>query len=289
MNTITTALRTALEQVVELGPQLIAASIVLLICVGIGRTLARGLSRTLDRGGAGARHPRMLSRAIRIGFFLMGLILALQVLGLTAVATSLLATGGLVAVIIGFAVREIGENLLAGIFLGISRSFEVGDLVESSGYHGKVKRIEVRQVWIRSADGRDIFIPSAQVFRNPLINYTRDSLRRGEFSIGIDYADPIPEARDLIVTEAKKVQHVLAEPGVAARISEFMPQYCELKVVFWVNTSQGPGLAEVRSMVMAACLKALREHGFTLSSDVSTAVSISPREALPSTEGSRPR
>ncbi|MDX1495582.1 MAG: mechanosensitive ion channel, partial [Longimicrobiales bacterium] len=201
-------------------------------------------------------------------------VLGLQILGLTAVATSLLATGGLLAVILGFAFREIGENLLAGLFLGVSRSFDVGDLIESSGHLGKVREIDLRQVWIRSSDGRDIFIPSAQIFRNVLVNFTRDGLRRGDFVVGVDYADDIERARELLLACTREVPDVLETPAPSVRISEFQSQYCELQVYFWIDTELGPGLSEVRSDVMAACLKVLRAEGYTLSSDVSTAVAV---------------
>lgn len=275
MEAIQTAVTAALDRLVELLPEIIAASITFLIVLGVGHMMAAAVTRMLSLGPRANRYSLILGRLIRGGFALLGLVLALQVLGLTAVATSLLATGGLAAVILGFAFREIGENLLAGLFLGMSRSFEVGDLIESSGHLGKVKEIDLRQVWIRSADGRDIFIPSAQIFRNVLVNYTRDGLRRGAFVVGIDYADAVGDARSLLLAETKRVAGVLAEPEATARISEFTAQYCEIEVLFWVDTDKGPGLSEVRSKVMAACLSALRTGGYTLSSDVSTAVTLS--------------
>ena len=255
-------------------PELVGAALTFVLVLTLGHLLATAIRRVLRLGERSNRYSRLLSRMVQTGFGLVGLVLALQILGLTAVATSLLATGGLVAVILGFAFREIGENLLAGLFLGMSRSFEVGDLIESSGHVGKVREIDLRQVWIRSADGRDIFIPSAEIFRNVLVNYTRDGLRRGEFVVGIDYADPVAAARTLLLSETEKVEGVLADPEATVRISDFASQYCELQVFFWVDTERGPGLSEVRSRVMAACLVALRQAGYTLSSDVSTAVAV---------------
>ncbi len=279
-----TAVQDTLQRLAELLPELIAAALTFLLVLTAGHVLATAAGRVLRVGERGNRYSLLVSRVVRGGFGLVGLVLGLQILGLTAVATSLLATGGLVAVILGFAFREIGENLLAGIFLGMSRSFEVGDLIESSGHMGKVRDIDLRQVWIRSADGRDIFIPSAQIFRNVLVNYTRDGLRRGEFVVGIDYGDPVGEARDLLLAHARRVPGVLSEPEPTVRISEFVTQYCEMQVYFWVDTDSGPGLSEVRSRVMAACLAALREAGYTLSSDVSTAVAVSKAEATPRPE-----
>lgn len=279
MDAILNALETTLERLGELIPELTAASITFLVVLGLGHALAAAVGRMLRLGERSNRYARLLSRVIRAGFGLVGLVFALQILGLTAVATSLLATGGLVAVILGFAFREIGENLLAGLFLGMSRSFEVGDLIESAGHLGRVREIDLRQVWIRSADGRDIFIPSAEIFRNALVNYTRDGLRRGDFEVGIDYGDPVAEARTLLLEATFAVDGVLVEPEATVRISAFTPQYCELQVFFWIDTDTGPGLAEVRSRVMAACLDALRRAGYTLSSEVSTSVSLTRLEA----------
>jgi small conductance mechanosensitive channel len=278
MDRITETLASAMGPLTGLLPQIIAAGLALLIFAILGRAVAMAGDKVFARGERAERYASITRRVIRWTFGLIGLALALQVLGLTAVATSLLATGGLVAVILGFAFREIGENLLAGLFLGLSRSFEVGDLIESTGHIGRVRNIELRHVHLRSSDGRDIFIPSAQIFRNVLVNFTRDGLRRGEFVVGIDYGDSLEEARSILQAEAEGVSHVLAKPAVAVNVSGFMPNYVELTVHFWVDTERGPGLLEIRTAVMQACLAGLRREGFTLSAEVSSAVSLSPVE-----------
>ena len=54
---------------------------------------------------------------------IIGLFVALNILGLKSLAASLLAGGGITAVVLGFAFRDIGENFLAGFFLAFSRPF----------------------------------------------------------------------------------------------------------------------------------------------------------------------
>ena len=274
MDRFVDAFTRAAAQVVDAAPELLAALATLALFVVIGRIAAHALAKALVRTDGHARSVRALRRVTRLAFAAVGLVLGLQILGLTAVATSLLATGGLVAIVLGFAFREIGENLLAGAFLGVSRSFDVGDLIETSGQLGEVREIELRQVWLRAADGRDIFVPSAQIFRNVLVNFTRDGLRRGDFVVGIDYADRVMDARALLLDATRSVPEVLSDPPPSVRLSEFKPQYCELRVLFWVDLTGEVGLADVRSNVMGACLRALREKGYTLSSDVSTAVTL---------------
>lgn len=218
MDTIRQSLTEVTAQLVALLPQLVVATLFFLVTATVGFIFAGAVARLVRPGKSAGRYVKLVSRAIQAVFLLVGLVLALQVLGLTAVATSLLATGGLMAVVLGFAFREIGENLLAGIFLGLSRSFDVGDLIESSGYVGKVRGMDLRQVWIRSADGRDIFIPSAQIFRNVLLNYTRDDLRRADFVVGLDYADPVWEAREVLQAETERVHDVLRPRAVGTHL-----------------------------------------------------------------------
>jgi small conductance mechanosensitive channel len=276
MDRILEPLASAMNPLIGVLPQIVAGTLALLIFVAMGRAVALAANRVIARGQRADGYAGITRRVIRWAFGLVGLVMALQILGLTAVATSLLATGGLVAVILGFAFREIGENLLAGLFLGLSRSFEVGDLIESSGHTGRVQNIELRHVHLRSADGRDIFVPSAQIFRNVLVNFTRDGLQRGEFLVGIDYRDSSEDARAVLQEATEGVPHVLPKPSVAVTVSGFTPNYVELTVHFWVDTSRGPGLLQIRSAVMQACLGALIGGGFTLSAEVSSAVTLSP-------------
>src|SRR5690606_15890540 len=121
----------------------------------LGRMLGNGVARILVRRGSG-RLGSIARSVVQWTLGVFGTVIALQILGLSGVAGSLLATGGLMAVILGFAFRSIGENLLAGVFLGFSRAFAVGDVIESSGHTGTVRDINLRSVHIRTADGRDI-------------------------------------------------------------------------------------------------------------------------------------
>lgn len=266
------------ERIINTAPQILAAAVSFIFLIIIGRLASNGVGKLLgeDRRKA-VKQTRLIKRLIRWAFNVLGLVIALNLVGLTQVASSFLAAGGVVAVVLGFAFREIGENLLAGLFLSISRSFDVGDLIESNGIRGVVKRIEIRDVHIRTSDGCDIFIPSATIYKNSLHNFTRDGLRRGSFTVGIDYGDDLQNARDVLLAAVEENEFNLDEPSANIQVSGFTPAYVELEVLFWINTfKEGPGLGEVRSQVMSACQKALADNGFTFSSNVTTAVDMLP-------------
>jgi len=277
MEILLQSLETEFNALVAMLPRVGIAVAVVLVAYLIGRLIGSGVRRLLARTGRARRYESFARRLVSTLVTLVGIVLALQVLGLTAVATSLLATGGMAAVIFGFAFREIGENLLAGVFLAFSRSFDVGDTIQSGDIFGTVRAVDLRDVHVRTADGCDIFIPSAQIFRNPLYNFTRDGLRRGDFTVGIDYRDDAEMARVRLLESVTRVAHVLEDPPAAVQITGLLPQFVELSVYFWVDTfGDGPSLASVRSQVIETCRRALAEADFHFSSEVTTGLVVDP-------------
>ncbi|MCP9291250.1 mechanosensitive ion channel family protein [Gracilimonas sediminicola] len=266
------------DRIISTTPQILAAITSLVVLIFIGRLASSGVGRLLgDDRTKGVKQVRLIKRLVRWAFNVLGLVIALHLVGLTQVATSFLAAGGVVAVVLGFAFREIGENLLAGLFLSFSRSFDVGDLIESNGIRGIVQRIEIRDVHIRTADGCDIFIPSVTIYKNPLHNFTRDGLRRGSFIIGVDYGDDLQKARETLLKTVQDHKLTLANPAPNILIAGFTAAYVELEVFFWIDTfSNDRELGEIRSQVMDGCHKTLAEKGFTYSSNVTTAIDMLP-------------
>ncbi len=263
------------QRMIELAPRALVALVVLLVFVLAGRLAGRGVGLLLQRGGLTPTHQLFFRRLVIWLAALVGLAVALNVLGLGGVAAGLLAGGGLTAVVLGFAFRQIGENLLAGLFLAFSRPFDVDDYIESQGLEGTVRKIELRHTHIRTADGRDIFIPNAQIFNSPLVNYTRDGLLRPSFRLGLDYRDDIPAACGLLAGEAARVAGVLPEPAPAANVCGLAASVVEIEVVYWVNTfAEGYEGPRVKGQVMERCRAALLAAGFTVSSETASRLDV---------------
>lgn len=122
-----------------------------------------------------------------------------QIAGLEGIATSIFTAAGASAVIIGFAFRDIGENLISGTILSFNRPFNVNETVSIEEIFEKVKSIESRYTKVRTFDGRDVYIPNSDVIKKSVFNYTEDGFYRFEFGVGIACEDPIREAEQLIL------------------------------------------------------------------------------------------
>jgi len=265
----------------DLMPKIIMALLVLIVAVWIGRKLGKTVLIIFSRTSLSGIHKSFFLNTITLLFVILGLIIALKILGLEKVAASLLAGGGITAVVLGFAFREIGENFLAGFFLAFSRPFNIGDTIQSGDFIGVVKSIELRNTHIRTSDGRDIFIPSSQIFNQPLINYTKDGLRRPSFVVGIDYGDDAIKAVRLLLEVTKNVEGVLQKPPPGVYISELTAQYVQLEIFFWLDVfKKGVDFLKIKSEVMDNCRKTLLDNDFTLSSETTTNIALAEKTPM---------
>lgn len=281
IDTFSNALTFEYERLVIFLPRLILAILVVFIIYLLGKWLARGTVRLLQRSSIPDTYHQYFSKLVKgIGAFI-AFVVFLNLIGYQTFAASLLAGGGLTAVMLGFAFKDIGENFLAGFFLAFSRPFTTDDVIETDGIIGQVKGIELRHTHIRTSDGSDVFIPSAQLFTKPLKNYTLDGLRRGSFTAGIDYGDDAQKAIELLLETTKATEGVLHTPKASVQIKGLEPNYVELQVFFWIRAKdQEANLSVVKTRVMNNCRKMLIDQNFTVSSNVSTAINMNPIEVL---------
>jgi small-conductance mechanosensitive channel len=64
---------------------------------------------------------------------IVGIMIILRIIGITGVVSGMLAGAGISAFIIGFALKDIGENFLSGIILAFKRPFRTGDRLDING------------------------------------------------------------------------------------------------------------------------------------------------------------
>lgn len=263
----------------DLLPKLAFALLAVIVCIVIGRIAQRALGLVLKRAEIEAGSRAFFSQLIIWIAILMGLFIGSVILGVQGAAAGLFASGSIVAIIVGFAFKEIGENFLAGLFLAFGRPFRLGDLIRIDELEGTVRGISLRHTHLRTADGQDVYMPNAKLFTSPLANYTQDGYRRMAFRLGIDYGDDSEAARGLLRETVTGMEGILETPKPACDVLEFSPNYLTMEVRYWVDAFHAPlELSEIKSRAMSACRKALLESGYTLSSGVSTAVEVSHKD-----------
>ncbi len=256
-----------LEKLPELFWGLIGLAIVLLL----GKLIQKIVTSRLSRRMEDKLLADFVGKMIYSVFLIVGIIIFLQALGLGKAVGGLLAGAGVTAIVLGFAFKDIGENFLAGIFLAFGRPFDIGDLIEVQSIKGVVKKMNFRNTHVRTYDGKDIYVPNALLFKQPLTNYTRDGLLRYDFLIGIDYEDDIKEAIEVSLLTLKNLSTIEKgtglEPFIA--IEEFATSTINLKVFYWVNVfNKRVDVTRVKNETMTRVIESLTDKGISLPADI---------------------
>jgi small conductance mechanosensitive channel len=211
-----------------------------------------------------------IGSGIRILILLFGITLLFRFLGLTAAVSGILASAGITAFVIGFALKDIGENFLAGILLAFKRPFKIGDTVDIQGVRGRVLALNLRDTQIKTPDGKDVFLPNASIIKNPLINFTIDGYLSYSFVVGLDYGSDYHQALTIIEKAIRKVPGVLTEErNPSVNVSELASSTLNVTVAYWVNTHNRihPDM-NVRSNAILGVLTALEKAGFNLPGEI---------------------
>lgn len=159
------------------------------------------------------RMGRRIPRSVR-GFVAM-LVFVGAFLGIMAFVydqkiTSLLATSGVVAMIIGLAIQVNIANIFAGIVLNIERPFQIGDWVKIGDFEeGEVTEFTWRTTRLRTRDERMLSVPNSVASESATKNFgSSDETYVDWFMINVDVRHP-PERVKEIVYDA-----IIAEPRV---------------------------------------------------------------------------
>ncbi len=275
MEYILETIRADWELFLKFAPRIIYGLVLLVIFLLAARYSGRLVGKILDRSPKLRANAHFLQNLVTWLIASIGFLLALGLMGFTGLAASLLATGGVVAIVLGFAFREIGENFLAGFFLTFSRPFELDDLIKTGDLTGKVCAIELRYVHIRTFDACDVYVPSAQIFREPLYNYTQDGLRRPSFTVGVAYHDEPAQVIALLEKAAGGTDGVLSDPRPYVTLKDFSAQFVEYEVFFFFDVKVSKrDYNEISNDVMINCWRELRDAGMTFSTDAGGGLEI---------------
>jgi small-conductance mechanosensitive channel len=120
-----------------------------------------------------ATRYRVLRRAVSAVILVAGLFSALLVIPeVRAVAGGLLASGALLAIILGFAAQRTLGNFIAGILIALAQPIRLGDRVTYAGVHGVIEEVGLTYTFIRAADGSRLVVPNDKLASDTLVNST---------------------------------------------------------------------------------------------------------------------
>ena len=234
----------AIQKLREMGRVLVvklpligAAIILLLISWHVARWV--GNRKTwLVRLQVSSLGKQLILRVARFAILAIGVLLALELLDVTAIVGAVIGAAGLAGLALGFAFKSIVENYLAGVLLSTRNPFEIGDAVEIDGRTGKVARLTARDTVLVTPDGNHLRIPNALVMNSVLLNFSRNPQRRLEFSVGVSTEFDLTEAKRIGLETLETHPALLGDPAPRCVIDSLGDSSVVMRFFAWIDQEE---------------------------------------------------
>jgi len=221
----------------------------------------------------GAPVPRLLKDVFTIILYLIALTGIIRTVFKQDI-TGILATSGIVGLVLGIALRDIILDVFTGIAVNIDRPFVIGDWImihgSTSDNHiiGKVLEINWRTTRMYTEDDSVIMIPNSMLSTLKVTNFWgAGPISRFEAPICLDFSVPSDRAVRVLLAGVKAVtgqNGILEEPEPHVIISETNSFGIEYKVRYWMSPwLKGESLAGGRSRVLTSVMEQLKQAGIT--------------------------
>ncbi len=256
-----------IQLVIAKIPLWIAAFIVMALSVVVAKVI-RGIveNKLADKIDEDHQEVQILGgRITYVVFLTIGITVGLKIAGIDL--TSIIAA---VAFGIGFALKDMIMNFLAGIMILVGQQFTIGDFINVGGTMGKVEEIQSRVTILQAIDGTKVIVPNADLFKKQVTSYTSNPFRRIEILVGVDYRSDLENVIKVAMHTLKTTKGVLVEPKPAVLVAEFADSSINLKVRAWVE-SRGAWL-KIKSNLVINLKKEFDKYGITIPWPIKTVV-----------------
>jgi len=207
--------------------------------------------------------PKDISSTLsKVIYYVLVIIVVISTFGVLGVdLTGFIIAGGVLGIILGFALQSVTSNFVSGLFLFWERPLKIGDLVEIDGQIGRVVDISIMSTKIVGLDGVLIRIPNEKVFQAIINNPSKTIARRIDFVVGISYRSDAEKAYNVIRDIVLKHPFVLVYPEPEIFVEELGDSSVNIRVRVWVPTSEW---YNVRKELLWKIKKALDQAGIEI-------------------------
>ena len=221
------------QYTVQYGFRIMGAILVIVAALFVAKSVGRLFERWLNEQDLEPPLRLLLLRLVKVLVVLLGLLIALDQLGLQI--APLVAGLGVAGLGVGLALQGVLSNVVAGLSIIFTKPYRVGEHISLLGVHGDVAKIDIFTTTLLHPDHSRIVIPNRKVVGEILHNF--GSVRQLDLSIGVSYRTDIDATlrilRDLVIRHPQ----VLQDPAPIIGIAAFADSSITLSIRPWVRVA----------------------------------------------------
>jgi small-conductance mechanosensitive channel len=268
-----------LTSIVARLPQMIAGILIAIIFYLLARGIKTLFLATTKKTRLDHRLRILFSRLIMVVVVVLGIFTALTVVVPTFGLGNLIAGVGFTTFVVGFATKDILNNLLSGVLILWQQPFKIGDQIFIDKINGKVEYIGVRATSLRQDNGELVLIPNGDMYSRTLVIRGAGQKRRMNLDFKVGYNEDLERTKDGVLRALGKTAAVVKEPAPFVLVTDFAPEGVNINVAFWIDTNKTIA-REALDDAATNIIKSLNKRGVEAYPPGSVVV-LSPSEAIP--------
>ncbi len=232
-----------LKSAIERLPYIASGLVVLLFFWLLSKIIKSAFWATSNRTKLDNRLRILFSRLIGIVIFVLGIFTALTIIIPSFEFSSLIAGLGFTSFVVGFAAKDILNNLFSGVLILWKEPFKIGDYIFVRDKQGTVEYIGVRATTLRMDDGEKILMPNGEMYSQPLTIRGAGAERRKKLLINIGFDSDVEETKAQILSVLHETEGVVNEPKPSVYVTDLTADGVNVSIYFWINTNENSPLA----------------------------------------------
>jgi len=216
------------QDLIEIATVLVTIVIILAIVKFI-------LSFAIKKGADESVKPLLYS-LFSYAVYICGLLMILHILGVNT--AGIVTVIGAASLAIGLALKDTLGNIASGILLLFLNPFRASDYIECGSLKGKIVSVGLFNTILISLDGLYVSAPNSMLWGAPIINYSRNPVRRLDLAFGIDYADSAEKAMAEMKQLVDADPDVLKNPEPSFYVSSLDDSAVCVNMRVWVKTAK---------------------------------------------------
>ena len=188
-----------LESIILKLPNFAMAVLVMFLFYFLARGIRKLLKKTILRKISQVSIQEIIAKVVFVVIILIGFFIALGVLDLDKILTSILAGAGVVGLAIGLALQGTLSNTFGGLILSFMPQLKINDFITADGVSGFVTEISLRNIILKKPDNNVVVIPNSKFIDGSFTNYSMNNRNRIFVNCGVGYESDLQMVEDLTV------------------------------------------------------------------------------------------
>jgi small-conductance mechanosensitive channel len=259
---------------VALIPNLIVSAVVTLLFLVLAWIAAALLRHTVGRRG---RHDLayMLASLAYWSVVFLGFLVVITILLPSMHPVDIFTSLGIGSIALGFALKDLLQNWIAGFFILLRRPFHRGDQIKVGDIEGTVQAVETRATLLKTFAGRLVIIPNSEIYTRSVTVHTAYEMRRSEITVPVGLEVDLDQAIAVFREAVHGVPDVLAEPPPDVLPWDFSNNNVDIRVRWWTKPQRAYEV-RTRAGVVFAIKRACEAAGIALPADTKISFAETP-------------